>query len=189
MSGALPGAILKRKHHHTDCTWRLGKPCDYERAGQYTNCSGARHSNRCTLSQKGTRTGRIPTEIIKSRQSALLKPLLGLLQLCWEEGRVLQDIGHAKITTLYKNKGERCDCNNYHGISLLSFLGKAFARVILSRLQTLTARIYPESQCGFRPARSTIDMILCKAATRKMRRIEQAHQHGFHRPDESLRPC
>lgn len=58
-----------------------------------------------------------------------------------------------------KNKGERSDCNNYRGISLLSIVGKVFARVILIRLQKLADRVYPESQCGFRSKRSTIDMI------------------------------
>ena len=65
----------------------------------------------------------------------------------------------ANIVTLYKNKGDRSDCNNYRGISLLSIVGKVFARVVLGRLQTLAARIYPESQCGFRAERSTVDMI------------------------------
>ena len=59
-----------------------------------------------------------------------------------------------------KNKGERNDCNNYRGISLRSIVGKVFARVILIRLQKLAERIYPESQCGFRAERSTIDMIV-----------------------------
>ena len=65
----------------------------------------------------------------------------------------------ATIVTLYKNKGDRSDCNNYRGISLLSIVGKVYARIILNRLQCLAQRIYPESQCGFRAERSTIDMI------------------------------
>ena len=65
----------------------------------------------------------------------------------------------ANIITLYKNKGDRSECNNYLGISLLSTVGETFARVILSRLQTLAARVYQESQCGMRAGRSTIDMI------------------------------
>ena len=60
------------------------------------------------------------------------------------------------IVTLYKNKG---DCNNYHGISLLNIIGKLFAKVVLMKLQVLAERIYPESQCGFREKRATIDMI------------------------------
>ena len=65
----------------------------------------------------------------------------------------------AKIITLYKNKGERSDCNNYRGISLLSVVGKVFARVILTHPQRLAEQVYPESQCGFRAGRSTADMI------------------------------
>ena len=65
----------------------------------------------------------------------------------------------AKIVTLYKNKGETSDCNNYRGISLLSIVGKVYARVLQARLQKLAERIYSESQCGFRAGRSTVDMV------------------------------
>ena len=75
----------------------------------------------------------------------------------------------AKIVTLYKNKGERSDCNNYRGISLLSIVGKVFARVILSHLQKLAERVYPESQCGFRAERSTVNMIFSLRQLQKCR--------------------
>ena len=65
----------------------------------------------------------------------------------------------ANIETLYKNKGDLSDCNNYRGISLLSVVGNVFARVSLTRLQILAERTLPGSQCGFRTGRSTIDMI------------------------------
>ena len=55
-----------------------------------------------------------------------------LMQLCWKEGRVPQDMRDAKIVTLFKNKGDRSDCNNYRGMSLLSIEGKVFARVVLT---------------------------------------------------------
>lgn len=63
------------------------------------------------------------------------------------------------IATLYKSKRDRSDYNTYRGISLLSIVGKVFPRVVLNRLQKLADRVYPESQCGFRSGRSTIDMI------------------------------
>ena len=65
----------------------------------------------------------------------------------------------ANIIILFKNKGERSDCNNYSGISLLSVIGKVFVKVILIRLQKLAKCVYPESQCGFRAGRSTTDMV------------------------------
>ena len=74
---------------------------------------------------------------------------------------VPQDTRDAKIITLFMNKGERSSCNNYRGISLLSVISKVFAKVILIRLQNLTELVYPESQCGFRAGRSTLDMVFC----------------------------
>ena len=101
----------------------------------------------------------IPTELIKHSKTTLLLPLHEVLCHCWQEVAVPQDTRDSKIITLYKNKGERSDCNNYRDISLLSIVGKVFARVILIRLQKLAERIYPESQCGFRADRSTIYMV------------------------------
>ena len=98
-------------------------------------------------------------EVLKCGKTALLQHLHELLCLCWEKGHVPQDMRDANIVTLYKNKGDRSDCNNYRGISLLSVVGKVFARVVLARLQSLASRVYPESQCGFRAGRSTVDMI------------------------------
>ena len=101
----------------------------------------------------------IPRDLIKCCKDTLLQPLHDVLCQCWREGAVLQDMRHAKIVTLYKNKGERSDCNNYRGISLLNIIGKLYARVVLVCLQKLAVRVYPESQCGFRAERSTVDMI------------------------------
>ena len=101
----------------------------------------------------------IPPDLVKHCTTTLLLPLHEVLCQCWQEGVVLQDMRDAKIITLYKNKSERTDCNNYRGILLLGIVGKVFARVILVRLQKLAERVYPESQCGFRAERSTVDMV------------------------------
>ena len=84
-----------------------------------------------------------------------------LLERClfWREGKVPQDMHNGKIITLYKSKGDHSDCNNYRGFSLLSIVGKVFARVVLVRIQVLAEPIYPESMCGFRSKKSTVDMI------------------------------
>ena len=102
----------------------------------------------------------IPPDLIKHCKTTLLIPLHEFLCQCWQEGAVPQDMRDSKIITLYKNKGERNVCNNYRGISLFSIIvGKVYARVILLRLQKLAEHIYPESQCGFRTERSTINMV------------------------------
>jgi len=64
------------------------------------------------------------------------------------------------IVTIYKKKGDRQVCGNSRGISLLSVAGKILACVVLKRLLSQVVDIVlPESQCGFRCGRSTIDMI------------------------------
>ena len=65
-----------------------------------------------------------------------------------------QDFHDALIVTIYKNKGNKADCGNYRGISLLSIAGKIFACPILNRLITLSEKFLPVAQCGFRPGHS-----------------------------------
>ena len=59
----------------------------------------------------------IPPDLIKHCKTTLLQPLHEILCQCWKEGAVQQDMRDAKVVTLYKNKGERSNCNNYIGIS------------------------------------------------------------------------
>ena len=84
---------------------------------------------------------------------------------CWEQGELPQELRDAVIITVYKNKGEKSDCSNYRGITLLSIAGKILARILLNRLvPTIAANHLPESQCGFRSNRGTTDMVfvLCQ---------------------------
>ncbi|GFO35998.1 endonuclease-reverse transcriptase [Plakobranchus ocellatus] len=86
--------------------------------------------------------------------------LHNLLVCCWEKGKLPQDFRDAVIITIFKNKGEKSDCSNYRGITLLSIAGKVFARVLLNRLiPTIAEENLPESQCGFRSNRGTTDMV------------------------------
>ncbi|XP_078612812.1 uncharacterized protein LOC144882704 [Branchiostoma floridae x Branchiostoma japonicum] len=102
----------------------------------------------------------IPPEIWKHGGAALHITLHKLFVLCWEQGKLPQDLRDAVIITLYKNKGEKSDCSNYRGITLLSIAGKILARILLNRLVPAVAeRHLPESQCGFRANRGTTDMV------------------------------
>ena len=71
-----------------------------------------------------------PPEVIKAGKDVLLKHLHELLCLSWASCFIPQDLKYANIITLYKNKDDRGDCNNYRGISLLSVVGKVFAKVV-----------------------------------------------------------
>ena len=73
----------------------------------------------------------------------------------WKYKTLLSDFRDATIITIFK-KGDRGNCNNYRGISLLSIASKIFARILLDRLLVLAEDVLPESQCGFRPSRGTI---------------------------------
>ena len=84
-----------------------------------------------------------------------------LITIALEVGFVPQPWKDASIVTIYK-KGDRTNCGNYRGISLLSIAGKIFARIVLNRLSThITPEVVPEIQCGFIGNRSTVDMIFC----------------------------
>ena len=73
---------------------------------------------------------------------------------------MMPDVFHDALTvSLYKKKGSKLNCGNYRGISIFSVAGKIFACVILNRLITVSEQTLLESQCGFRPGRSTVDMI------------------------------
>ncbi|XP_037801974.1 uncharacterized protein LOC119596718 [Penaeus monodon] len=77
-----------------------------------------------------------------------------------QNSKLSRDLRDAVIITLYKNKGEKSDCSNYRGITLLSIAGKVFARVLLNRLlPTIAEDHFPETQCGFRTNRGTTDMV------------------------------
>ena len=101
----------------------------------------------------------IPAEVLKCCKGSLITELHEILHLCWRDSEVPQDVRDANIITLYKYKGDRSNCYNYRGISLLSIVGKLFAHISLKRLHVLAERVYPESQCRFRANRSTIDMV------------------------------
>ncbi|CAE1309811.1 unnamed protein product [Acanthosepion pharaonis] len=69
-------------------------------------------------SGNATGSDEIPPDLIGHCKTALLLPLREILYQCWKEGAVSQDMRDTKIVTLYKNKGERNDCNNYRGTVL-----------------------------------------------------------------------
>ena len=103
----------------------------------------------------------IPAEVWKHGGDNLFSSVHQLITNAWKVGYVPQAWKDANSVTIYK-KGDRTDCGNYRGISLLSIAAKIFARILLNRLSThITPEVVPETKCGFRGNRSTVDMIFC----------------------------
>ena len=75
----------------------------------------------------------------------------------------------AVITVLHK-KSDKTECGNYRGISLVSHVGKVILKVVARRLSAYCEAkgLLREEQCGFRPDRSTTDMMF---VVRKLQKI------------------
>ena len=102
----------------------------------------------------------IPAEVYKALSNEALQAFHSILTSIWEEEEIPADLRDAFIVSLFKNKGQRADCGNHRGISLLSIAGKILARIMLNRaVHSIAEENLPESQCGFRRNRSTVDMV------------------------------
>ena len=109
---------------------------------------------------KSPGTDDIPAEFDQGEGEAVLDKLQNLFTNCWEEGTLPQDLMDAVLVSLHQNNGEQSDCSNYRGITLPSIAGNILARVSLNRfIVTIAQENTPESRCGFRPNRETVDMI------------------------------
>jgi hypothetical protein len=85
------------------------------------------------------------------------------------------------FNTSTRIKGNRNVCDNHRGISLLSIASKILARLILNRIiKHVIDDIYPESQCGFRGGRGTIDMIfsLRQVADKVREKNQELYYYG-----------
>ena len=59
----------------------------------------------------------------------------------------------AGIVPLYKGKGDKNECSNSKGISLLCVVGKLYERVLIKRIWDCAHSAIGEEQCGFRSDR------------------------------------
>ena len=102
----------------------------------------------------------IPAEVLKYGGETLHARLHDIITAVWDAEDVPQQWKDAKLTSIFKKKGDRATCGNSRGISLLAVAGKVLAKILLARLNKhIVDRVCPESQCGFRRERGTIDML------------------------------
>ena len=105
----------------------------------------------------------LPAELLKlglQQDQTILRELHRLTILIWRQGKVPQQWKDAVITVLQK-KGDKTECGNYRGISLVSHAGKVLFKVVARRPSAYceAKELLPEEQCEFRPDRSTTDMM------------------------------
>ena len=130
-----------------------------------------------------TRRGKAPgldgisPEILKLGGPKLKAHLLSLCNTCWKRQTLPQDFKDALIITIYKRKGDRRECDNHQGISLLSVAGKVLAKIVLNRLNTFSEQLLPETQCGFHAGRSTADVIF---TLRQLQEKAMEHQRSLY---------
>jgi len=90
----------------------------------------------------------IPAEVLKCGIH-ILGPLLHNIFLnIWEKKSLPIDFKNTLIVKIFK-KGDKSDCGNYRGISLLSTAGKVFTTILLRRLHPIVEEILPETQGSF----------------------------------------
>jgi hypothetical protein len=80
----------------------------------------------------------ITGEMIKNGGERMIDWIWKLCNKAFMEGIVPKDWRRAVIVPLYKGKGEKGNCSNYRGISLLSVVGKLYAGILVERVRRVT---------------------------------------------------
>ena len=111
-------------------------------------------------SHKSPGIDQIPAELIKAGGRTICLEIHKLITFIWKKEKLPEEWKESIIAPIHK-KGDKTDCNNYRGISLLPTTYKILSNILLSRLIPYAKEIIGDHQCGFRRNRSTIDHIFC----------------------------
>ena len=104
----------------------------------------------------------IPADVYRAGGKVpMAEKLTELFHCMWRKEAIPQEFKDSSIIHLYKQKGNPQVCDNHRGISFLCIAGKILAKILLNRLNVHLDQkgLIPESQCGFRKDRGTINMI------------------------------
>jgi hypothetical protein len=100
----------------------------------------------------------IPAELIQAGGESLRSEVHDLIKLTWSKEE-LPHQGKDSIVLPVHKKGDKTDCSNYRGISLLSTSYKILSNILLARLPPYADEVIGDHQCGFRRNRSTTDQM------------------------------
>jgi hypothetical protein len=96
---------------------------------------------------KSPGTDQIPAELIQAGGNTLRSEIHTLITCIWNKEELSEQWKESIIVPIYK-KGDRTDCSNYRGISLLSNSYKILSNILLSRLIPYVDEIIGDHQCG-----------------------------------------
>ena len=100
----------------------------------------------------------IPAELLKAAGTNFIGAFHQLLVKIWNAETMPNEWNQSIICPIHK-KGDKKECKNYRGISLLNIAYKILASILSERLKTHVIKIVGSYQCGFMPDRSTTDQI------------------------------
>jgi len=99
----------------------------------------------------------IPVELYKKGGGLLLNKIHNFIKGIWKEEMMPTDWTKNITVPIYKKRGDKLQCQNYKGISLLRTVYKILTTVINNRLKKYTEYIIGEYQAGFRTGKPTTD--------------------------------
>lgn len=122
---------------------------------------------------------KISPEMLKYMGPVSERILLNIINEAWKTKSIPQDWEVAVIIPIFK-KGDNRECNNHRGISLLSVAGKIFSRILELKLRHEVEHQLEEFQSGFRPKRSTQDLIFSmRMLSEKMPEKDKEFHAGY----------
>jgi len=107
------------------------------------------------LGGKAPGVDEIRPKMLKGLDIIGLSWLTRLFNVAWGSVTVPMDW---VVMPIFK-KGDHKVCSNYRGITLLSLLGKAYARMLEKSLRLLVQPQIQDEQCGFLPGHRTMDQL------------------------------
>lgn len=115
-------------------------------------------ASKAMKNNKSPGNDEIPAEMWKYGGESLYERMYQLVKTIWNKEEIPSKWKESIVIPLHK-KGDKMQCNNYRGISLLPTAYKIYTRVVYWRLLQYAEEIIGEYQSGFRPGRSTIDQV------------------------------
>jgi hypothetical protein len=100
----------------------------------------------------------IPMELLKYRENILKDKVLSLFNNIWKSKQILKDWEIGLAISIHK-KGNKNNCGNDRGITLLSTASKLYANILRIELNKYTEEILGEEQCGFQEGRGCVDAV------------------------------